>query len=120
MIGTRHRPARGSAPVPCRAAATIVLLGLCLGAFAAPAAAEEPHHGRGVEIEVVIAPRADCVDVRPPCRCDAGGAPTLPPGLVKKVRPTSTEKGTRDWCAPANPLAAELAEPTPWQRVPRN
>jgi uncharacterized membrane protein len=121
MIGTVPDRARTSAPSPVMRAiaATVVLLGLCLATFAAPAAADEPDRGAGVEIGVVIAPSSDCADVRPPCRCDAG-TPTLPPGLVKKTTRSSPDKAPRDWCATANRLPSTISEPAPEKRVPGN
>ena len=114
MIGTVPDRARTSAPSPVMRAiaATVVLLGLCLATFAAPAAADEPDRGAGVEIGVVIAPRSDCADVRPPCRCDAG-TPTLPPGLLKKATPN-------DWCGSANTSAVTIAGPATSKRVSGN
>jgi len=121
MIVPSAHHGRASAParVTRAIAATVVLLGLCLATFAAPAAADEPDRGAGVEIGVVIAPRSDCADVRPPCRCDAG-TPTLPPGLVKKTTRSSPDKAPRDWCATANLLPSTISEPAPEKRVPGN
>jgi hypothetical protein len=106
-----------------RAIAAVVLLGLFVGGLATPASAEPVDDGAGVEIGVLIEPRADCAAVRPPCRCDAEGTPTLPPGLAKKpmLPPGLAEKAIlplghtkkavpRDWCAP-RPVGAPIHGP---------
>jgi hypothetical protein len=67
----------------------MILSGGVAPAAAAPGAgaAAEPAEGAGsVTIGVTIAPRDPCAGVHPPCKC-SGGAPTLPPGLVKKDGP---------------------------------
>ena len=96
-----------------RTIAAVVLLGLFVGGLPAQAAAEPVNDGAGVEIGVLIEPRADCADVRPPCRCDAVGTPTLPPGLAKPILPPEhTKKATpSDWCAP-RPVVAPMQGPS--------
>jgi hypothetical protein len=106
-----------------RTIAAALLLGLFVGGLPALAAAEPVDDGAGVEIGVLIEPRADCADVRPPCRCDAVGTPTLPPGLAKKpilprgqakeatLPPGQARTATpRDWCAP-RPAGAPIQGP---------
>lgn len=96
-----------------RTIAAVVLLGLFVGGLPAPAAAEPVDDGAGVEIGVLIEPRADCADVRPPCRCDSVGTPMLPPGLAKKpiLPPGQAKKATpRDWCVP-RPAGAPMRGP---------
>jgi hypothetical protein len=78
------------------AIASVLLTGLLIGAPAGPATAHSVGDDTAVGIGVVIEPRADCAAVRPPCRCDAAGVPTLPPGLAKKstLPPGQVKKST--------------------------
>ncbi|MGX5697803.1 hypothetical protein ACWKWP_16525 [Agromyces soli] len=91
-----------------RIAAVALLLVLSCASVAAPAVAApgggpsgDDDGGRGtVSIGVQIAPRDACAAVRPPCKCDGSGVPTLPPGLAKKkdALPPGLAKREPGWC----------------------